>query len=187
MSRIGGCRYRQAIPLEGGGRLDINTNFGIRRGFLPQVMHHLCVPLVDAHISQNENAHASRVSCPKISQLLLTASSDSLFDFWNKYNKVWQVMCCYHLKKILVHMEHVSSTLWCLVLCFPFYFCYLRHFVLLNGVELSPWIIYLESLLCIMYLDVLGNHSYFNWCLIGLNFEDDLITRKLFALLAEAK
>jgi len=36
MSRIGGCRYRQAIPLEGGGRLDINTNFGIRRGFLPQ-------------------------------------------------------------------------------------------------------------------------------------------------------
>jgi len=36
MSRIGGCRYRQAIPLEGGGRLDVNTNFGIRRGFLPQ-------------------------------------------------------------------------------------------------------------------------------------------------------
>jgi hypothetical protein len=68
MARIGGCRYRQAIPLEGGGRLDVNTNFGIRRGFLPQV--YLCVPLVDAHVSQNENAHVSRVSCPKISQLL---------------------------------------------------------------------------------------------------------------------
>ncbi|CAN6351053.1 unnamed protein product [Urochloa humidicola] len=36
MTTVGGCRYRQAIPLEGGGRLDKDTNFGIRRGFLPQ-------------------------------------------------------------------------------------------------------------------------------------------------------
>ncbi|KAF8719789.1 hypothetical protein HU200_024546 [Digitaria exilis] len=36
MTTVGGCRYRQAIPLEGGGRLDVDTNFGIRRGFLPQ-------------------------------------------------------------------------------------------------------------------------------------------------------
>ncbi|CAN6337636.1 unnamed protein product [Urochloa humidicola] len=36
MTTAGGCRYRQAIPLEGGGRLDVDTNFGIRRGFLPQ-------------------------------------------------------------------------------------------------------------------------------------------------------
>ncbi|CAL4893511.1 unnamed protein product [Urochloa decumbens] len=39
MTTVGGCRYRQAIPLEGGGRLDKDTNFGIRRGFLPQVFH----------------------------------------------------------------------------------------------------------------------------------------------------
>ncbi|CAL5094891.1 unnamed protein product [Urochloa decumbens] len=36
MTTVGGCRYRQAIPLEGGGRLDVDTNYGIRRGFLPQ-------------------------------------------------------------------------------------------------------------------------------------------------------
>ncbi|KAI3692297.1 hypothetical protein L6452_32111 [Arctium lappa] len=32
----GPCRYRQAIPIGGGGRLDIDTNFGLRRSFLPQ-------------------------------------------------------------------------------------------------------------------------------------------------------
>ncbi|KAJ0609006.1 putative inosine/uridine-preferring nucleoside hydrolase domain, ribonucleoside hydrolase [Helianthus annuus] len=32
----GPCRYRQAIPVAGGGRLDIDTNMGIRRSFLPQ-------------------------------------------------------------------------------------------------------------------------------------------------------
>ncbi|CAA6654177.1 unnamed protein product [Spirodela intermedia] len=36
MSTFGDCRYRQAIPLSSGGRLDINTNYGLRRGFLPQ-------------------------------------------------------------------------------------------------------------------------------------------------------
>ncbi|KAJ1262843.1 hypothetical protein BS78_09G140700 [Paspalum vaginatum] len=36
MTTVGGCRYRQAIPQEGGGRLDKDTNFGLRRGFLPQ-------------------------------------------------------------------------------------------------------------------------------------------------------
>ncbi|KAI7728468.1 hypothetical protein M8C21_016653, partial [Ambrosia artemisiifolia] len=35
----GTCRYRQAIPVGGGGRLDIDTNFGLRRSFLPQVIH----------------------------------------------------------------------------------------------------------------------------------------------------
>ncbi|OEL27511.1 hypothetical protein BAE44_0011470 [Dichanthelium oligosanthes] len=44
MTTVGGCtRYRQAIPLEGGGRLDKDTNFGIRRGFLPQVMLQFCI------------------------------------------------------------------------------------------------------------------------------------------------
>ncbi|KAI3804585.1 hypothetical protein L1987_26242 [Smallanthus sonchifolius] len=32
----GPCRYRQAIPVGGGGRLDIDTNSGLRRSFLPQ-------------------------------------------------------------------------------------------------------------------------------------------------------
>ncbi|KXG21968.1 uncharacterized protein LOC8076938 isoform X1 [Sorghum bicolor] len=34
MSTAGGCRYRQAIPLS--GRLDVDTNFGVRKGYLPQ-------------------------------------------------------------------------------------------------------------------------------------------------------
>ncbi|PNT71271.1 hypothetical protein BRADI_2g25527v3 [Brachypodium distachyon] len=36
MSTVGGCRYRQSIPQGGGGRLDINANYGVRRAFLPQ-------------------------------------------------------------------------------------------------------------------------------------------------------
>ncbi|XP_027119895.1 nucleoside hydrolase 3-like [Coffea arabica] len=32
----GYCRYRQAIPVGLGGRLDVDTNFGFRKGFLPQ-------------------------------------------------------------------------------------------------------------------------------------------------------
>ncbi|XP_030466976.1 nucleoside hydrolase 3-like isoform X1 [Syzygium oleosum] len=36
MSTEGGCRYRQAIPLGLRGRLDINTNYGLRKGFLPK-------------------------------------------------------------------------------------------------------------------------------------------------------
>ncbi|GER30179.1 pyrimidine-specific ribonucleoside hydrolaserihA [Striga asiatica] len=32
----GYCRYRQAIPVGFGGRLDIDTNYGFRRSFLPQ-------------------------------------------------------------------------------------------------------------------------------------------------------
>ncbi|MQM04844.1 hypothetical protein Taro_037651 [Colocasia esculenta] len=35
-STFGDCRYRQAIPIGKGGRLDVNTNYGIRRDFLPQ-------------------------------------------------------------------------------------------------------------------------------------------------------
>ncbi|KAL0457339.1 UNVERIFIED_CONTAM: hypothetical protein Slati_1073100 [Sesamum latifolium] len=32
----GYCRYRQAIPVGVGGKLDIDTNFGVRKSFLPQ-------------------------------------------------------------------------------------------------------------------------------------------------------
>ncbi|KAL3505811.1 hypothetical protein ACH5RR_031193 [Cinchona calisaya] len=35
-STAGYCRYRQAIPVGLGGRLDIDTNFGFRKSFLPQ-------------------------------------------------------------------------------------------------------------------------------------------------------
>ncbi|XP_058758343.1 nucleoside hydrolase 3-like [Vicia villosa] len=36
MTTAGNCRYRQAIPVGFGGHLDIDTNFGIRKAFLPQ-------------------------------------------------------------------------------------------------------------------------------------------------------
>jgi hypothetical protein len=37
MTTAGDCRYRQAIPVGFGGRLDVDTNLGIRKAFLPQV------------------------------------------------------------------------------------------------------------------------------------------------------
>ncbi|KAG4929288.1 hypothetical protein AAZX31_17G020700 [Glycine max] len=36
MTTVGGCRYRRAIPVGLGGRLDIDANYGIRKAFLPQ-------------------------------------------------------------------------------------------------------------------------------------------------------
>ncbi|XP_004508326.1 nucleoside hydrolase 3-like [Cicer arietinum] len=36
ITTTGDCRYRQAIPLGLGGRLDIDTNYGFRKAFLPQ-------------------------------------------------------------------------------------------------------------------------------------------------------
>ncbi|RDX66301.1 rihA, partial [Mucuna pruriens] len=36
MTTVGGCRYRQAIPVGIGGRLDIDANYGFRKAFLPQ-------------------------------------------------------------------------------------------------------------------------------------------------------
>ncbi|CAN1768341.1 Nucleoside hydrolase 3 [Linum perenne] len=39
MTTAGSCRYRQSIPVGQGGRLDVDSNFGIRRAFLPQVIH----------------------------------------------------------------------------------------------------------------------------------------------------
>ncbi|PHT94986.1 hypothetical protein T459_02868 [Capsicum annuum] len=33
----GYCRYRQAVPIGRGGRLDIDSNYGFRKSFLPQV------------------------------------------------------------------------------------------------------------------------------------------------------
>ncbi|XP_008438770.2 nucleoside hydrolase 3 isoform X5 [Cucumis melo] len=36
LTTTGGCRYRQAIPVGVGGRLDADTNYGLRKAFLPQ-------------------------------------------------------------------------------------------------------------------------------------------------------
>ncbi|XP_022719305.1 uncharacterized protein LOC111277257 isoform X4 [Durio zibethinus] len=36
MSTAGECRYRQAIPVAQRGRLDVNSNYGLRKAFLPQ-------------------------------------------------------------------------------------------------------------------------------------------------------
>ncbi|XP_047172572.1 uncharacterized protein LOC124840549 isoform X2 [Vigna umbellata] len=36
MTTVGDCRYRRAIPIGLGGRLDIDANHGIRKAFLPQ-------------------------------------------------------------------------------------------------------------------------------------------------------
>ncbi|KAJ7542802.1 hypothetical protein O6H91_09G012800 [Diphasiastrum complanatum] len=44
LSTAGGCRYREAIPPGQGGRLDVDTNYGLRRQFLPQGERHY-VPL----------------------------------------------------------------------------------------------------------------------------------------------
>lgn len=45
---VGYCRYRQAVPVGIGGRLDVDTNFGLRKSFLPQVpsMHILLFCIV---------------------------------------------------------------------------------------------------------------------------------------------
>ena len=38
LTTTGGCRYRQAIPKgRFGGMLDIDSNYGFRKAFLPQV------------------------------------------------------------------------------------------------------------------------------------------------------
>lgn len=39
LTAVGYRCYRQAIPIGVGGRLHSDSNFGIRRGFLPQVLH----------------------------------------------------------------------------------------------------------------------------------------------------
>lgn len=40
---VGYCRYRQAVPIGQGGRLDIDANYGIRKAFLPQVQ--ICIAI----------------------------------------------------------------------------------------------------------------------------------------------
>lgn len=39
MKTTGECRYRQAIPKGSGGLLDIDSNYGFRKQFLPQVIN----------------------------------------------------------------------------------------------------------------------------------------------------
>ena len=54
MTTTGYCRYRQAIPVGQGGRLDIDTNSGIRKGFLPQVFSN---ELTKENSTQNYQSH----------------------------------------------------------------------------------------------------------------------------------
>lgn len=39
-STAGGCRYRQAIPPGAGGQLDVDSNYGLRKDFLPRGKRH---------------------------------------------------------------------------------------------------------------------------------------------------
>jgi hypothetical protein len=38
MTTAGSCRYKQTIPVGFGGRLDKNSNYGIKKAFLSQVL-----------------------------------------------------------------------------------------------------------------------------------------------------
>ncbi|CAL0306306.1 unnamed protein product [Lupinus luteus] len=38
MTTAGECRYRRAIPVGLGGRLDVDVNYGIQKAFLLQVI-----------------------------------------------------------------------------------------------------------------------------------------------------
>ena len=44
---VGYCRYRQAIPVGQGGRLDIDANYGFRKDFLPQVGIRKVISILD--------------------------------------------------------------------------------------------------------------------------------------------
>ncbi|KAG8655476.1 hypothetical protein MANES_04G041950v8 [Manihot esculenta] len=44
-STAGGCRYRQAIPVGLGGKLDIDSNYGLRKGFLLEILIHYGIPV----------------------------------------------------------------------------------------------------------------------------------------------
>lgn len=47
LTTTGGCRYRQAIPKgRFGGILDIDSNYGVRKAFLPQVLSYLLEKLI---------------------------------------------------------------------------------------------------------------------------------------------
>ncbi|XP_012089456.2 uncharacterized protein LOC105647839 [Jatropha curcas] len=90
MSTSGECRYRQAIPVGRTGRQDINTNYGLRKGFLPQGGRHY-VPLQQP---TSQEVMIAAISAGPITVFLLGAHTNfALFLMSNS-----------HLKK---NVEHI--------------------------------------------------------------------------------
>ncbi|WOL12587.1 hypothetical protein Cni_G21354 [Canna indica] len=90
MSTAGNCRYRQAIPIGAKGRLDINTNYGLSRSFLPQGKRRY-VPL--------QQPTAQRVMTDTIS-----AGPTTLFVIGSHTNIALFLMTNPHLKKNIEHI-----------------------------------------------------------------------------------
>ncbi|KAJ1395160.1 Ribonucleoside hydrolase-like [Sesbania bispinosa] len=90
MTTVGGCRYRRAIPVGLGGRLDIDANYGIRKEFLPQGKRKY-TPL--------QQPTAQQVLIEKIS-----AGPITLFEFGAHTNIGIFLMSNPHLKK---NVEHI--------------------------------------------------------------------------------
>lgn len=91
MSTAGYCRYRQAIPIGGsGGRLDIDSNYGFRRSFLPQVRSYKFLRLVSSQ-KRRLTLHGIRVkggtspwSSPQLNRCWPTQSlQGQLRCFWS--------------------------------------------------------------------------------------------------------
>ncbi|CAJ2634442.1 unnamed protein product [Trifolium pratense] len=90
LTTVGNCRYRQAIPQGLGGRLDIDTNYGIRKAFLPQGKRKY-TPL--------EQPTAQQVLIEKVS-----AGPTTLFLIGAHTNVAIFLMNNPHLKKNLEHI-----------------------------------------------------------------------------------
>ncbi|KAF8401588.1 hypothetical protein HHK36_012533 [Tetracentron sinense] len=112
ISTAGGCRYRQAIPVGLGGRLDIDTNFGIRKGFLPQYgtesIGHI-INMFSSHVlSCNQgNRKYSPLRQPTAQQVMIDAVSAgpiTVFVIGAHTNFAIFLMKNPHLKK---NVEHI--------------------------------------------------------------------------------
>ncbi|WJX96078.1 Nucleoside hydrolase 3 [Trifolium repens] len=90
LTTVGNCRYRQAIPQGLGGRLDIDSNYGIRKAFLPQGKRKY-TPL--------EQPTAQQVLIEKVS-----AGPTTLFIIGGHTNVAIFLMNNPHLKK---NVEHI--------------------------------------------------------------------------------
>ncbi|KAK2995551.1 hypothetical protein RJ640_014948 [Escallonia rubra] len=87
---VGYCRYRQAIPVGLRGRLDIDTNYGVRKSFLPQGSR---------TYSPVQQATAQQVMIDKIS-----AGPTTVFLIGAHTNFAIFLMHNAHLRK---HVEHI--------------------------------------------------------------------------------
>ncbi|WOL01824.1 hypothetical protein Cni_G10541 [Canna indica] len=90
LTTAGDCRYRQAIPIGSGGRLDVNNNYGFRRSFLPQGERRY-IPL--------QQPTAQRVLIDTIS-----AGPTTLFVIGSHTNIALFLMTNPHLKKNIEHI-----------------------------------------------------------------------------------